>query len=109
MRTTVGNARVPLYDMQRQPKPAVFAYRLLARILSFAQRIERIEGGWQITDAQGQALQIYREGRVPLGVATHCVAKTDLSRVVGATNGVSCVNEMLVFAGPLGKTALTQK
>lgn len=109
MRTTVGNARVPLYDMQRQPKPAVFAYRLLARILPYAQRIVRIEGGWQITDAQGQALQIYREGRAPVGVATHCVAKTDLSRVVEATNGVSCVNEMLVFAGPLGKTALTQK
>lgn len=108
MQTTVGNARVPLYDLKRQPKPGVYAYRLLSRILPKGARVSRIETGWQITFADGRSLQLLRDGGEGVGPITHCVLKKALDRVLSATEYDSFSNAMLVLKGDLGRNAVTK-
>ncbi|MEY8882376.1 hypothetical protein [Donghicola sp. XS_ASV15] len=108
MQTTVGNARVPLYDLQRQPKPGVYAYRLLARMLPKGARVSLIENGWQITIADGRSLQLLRKGGAGAGAISHCVLEKALDRVLPATDYESCANAMLVLKGDLVRNALTK-
>lgn len=108
MVTTVGNARVPLYDMQRQPKPGVYAYRLLARLLPKGAQVTEITGGWQIDYSDAQQLQVFRQSGAEALNFSHCVVPDRLDRVLKATNDVICANSILVFKGDLGRNILNE-
>ena len=108
MVTTTGNARVPLYDMDRQPKPGVYAYRLLSRLLPKGASVRQIAGGWQIDGPEGEQVQIFRKGGAADSEITHCVPEVRLDRVLKATNNVNCANSILVFKGDLGRDILNE-
>lgn len=108
MVTTVGNARVPLYDMQRQPKPGVYAYRLLSRLLPKGTQVRTLDGGWQIDGPQGQQVQVLRQGGVVPSGFTHCVSVGHMDRVLKATDNVTCANSILVFKDNPAKNILNE-
>ncbi|NVO26667.1 hypothetical protein HJ526_04475 [Donghicola sp. C2-DW-16] len=108
MQTTVGNARVPLYDMQRQPKPGVYAYRLLSRLLPKGAVVRQIADGWEISAGDGRKVQLFPHGGAGDPSITHCVLPEAPNRVLRVTESVNCSNAMLVFKADLGTDILNK-
>lgn len=108
MVTTVGNKRVPLYDLDRKAKPGVYAYRLLSRLLPAGAQVKLIKDGWQINHADGRHLQVFRKSGAAGAEISHCVPSGQLDRVLKATINVTCANSILVFKGDLGRDILNE-
>jgi hypothetical protein len=107
---TYGNRFTALYDGSARPKPGVFAYRLLARLLDADATVRPLAaGGYEIARGDGGAVRVgwgagaadvggWAEGR---GADAYCLADPSAGRLVaiGDASGGSCAGGAFVVAG----------
>lgn len=103
---TFGNRRTALYTGSGDPKPGVFAYRLLARLVDSRADIRhegdgsftiRREDGRTIAVAWGPAASALQEGARSTGVDLLCLA--DASRGLLANDPSRCHPHAMTFSG----------
>lgn len=119
-KTTWGNRYTALYDVNKQPKPGIYAYRMLARLIDANTRVatlpsspaafelRRKDGpvrvGWG-GDAAG-----VRAWAEQAGFDTLCLSDPDsglLLRVQAGSRSAPCGEEAFVIAGPAIRTLLS--
>ena len=103
---TYGNARTALYKGPNKPKPGVFAYRLLSRLIDAKATVRR-EGDarFSVTRADGRRIDIawgpaaagLRSQSASAGRETLCLA--DPSRGILASDPGRCAADAMTFSG----------
>jgi hypothetical protein len=107
---TYGNRYTALYDAEAHPRPGVFAYRLLARIVDAKAAVHMLDGGgFEIVRGEGTAIRMawgpaggaVRTWAVASGADAYCLADASSGALARLSRGASpdCREDAFTVAG----------